>query len=338
MIQTGFLRLAINRISVLRPHEKAQLEELVDSESFFRTLSARTLSGIVGRRVDLLETAPEELLELAARDERFLATRGCLALPIDDPRYPAALREIYDPPYLLYVRGTLPDDTRPSIAIVGTRKPTVAAMIATRRLACDIAASGLPVISGLARGIDASAHEGALAAGRDGGSTGAILASGIDVVTPSSNRGLARAALDNGGFLATEYPPGTPPQKWHFPARNRIISGLCRGVVVVQAPARSGALITADYALDQGRDLFVHEVGTAPPVGAGSAELAEDGAMVIQSAAEILEEWGLPGVTGAVQTGAARAAGGDVLAATTEEAARARVREMRDALAREVSG
>lgn len=335
-MDVALLRLAINRISALRPHEKAQLEELVDSETFFRSLSPVTLSRIVGRRIDALDASPDELLARAERDLAFLESRECLALALDDPRYPALLREIYDPPYLLYLRGELPTDAVPSVAVVGTRKPTVAAVIAARRLGCDLAAAGVPVVSGLARGIDAAAHEGALAAGRAGGSSGAILASGIDVVAPASNRGLARALLDHGGFLATEYPPGTPPLKWHFPARNRIISGLCRGTVVVQAPARSGALITADYALDQGRDLFVHEVGTAPPFGAGSAELAEDGAIVVTSASVILDEWGLSPAPVAPPAEPSGESGADVFAATTEAAARARADEIRAALSREV--
>jgi DNA processing protein len=120
-----------------------------------------------------------------------------------------------------------------------------------------------------------------------------VLASGVDLITPASNRSLAGEILEHGGFLASEYSPGVPPQKYHFPARNRIISGLARGVVVVQAPIRSGALITAEYALDQGRDLFVHSSGLDGPTGAGTADLASDGAPVISSADEVFRDWGV---------------------------------------------
>lgn len=291
MIPEPLLRLAINRFDTLRPNEKCLVEDLVDSEELFRALTPTLLSQMVGRQVGTrrADAAPEELLRRAERDLAFLRSRGIRAISQADRRYPAALREIYDPPYLLYVRGELPDGDTPSVAVVGTRRPTAAATLAAERLGAQIAAAGLTVVSGLALGVDVAAHRGALARGR----TGAILASGIDIVSPSSHRGVARAILDAGGYLATEYAPGVAPLKYHFPARNRIISGLARGVVIVQAPARSGALITADYALDHGRDLFVHRAGLEPPEGAGSAELAADGALIVDCAADILGEWGV---------------------------------------------
>jgi DNA processing protein len=119
-----------------------------------------------------------------------------------------------------------------------------------------------------------------------------VLGCGPDLVVPASSRGAARRLLEAGGMLLSEYPPGTPPRTWHFPERNRIISGLCRAVVVVEAPAGSGALYTADFALEQGRDLYVHAAGLAGSTGAGTRRLAEDGAVVIRSAAGILADWG----------------------------------------------
>ncbi len=144
------------------------------------------------------------------------------------------------------------------------------------------------MVSGLARGIDRESHEGCEEAGC---ASVAVLGNGIDLVYPSSSRAAAMALLARGGAIVSEYPPGVPPLKWHFPARNRIISGLCRGVVVVQAPARSGALFTAEYALDQGRDLWVHAAGMAGTAGDGTRELARSGARVIRDATEILDEW-----------------------------------------------
>jgi DNA processing protein len=148
------------------------------------------------------------------------------------------------------------------------------------------------VVSGLALGIDAMAHRGNL----DGGAaTFAVLGSGADEIYPAGNRMLAKRIIENGGAVLSEYPPGTGPRAWHFPARNRIISGLARGTVVVEAPARSGALITARCALDQNRDLWVASAEGSPPLGAGAAKLAEDGAGLIESAAGILAEWNWPG-------------------------------------------
>jgi DNA processing protein len=154
-----------------------------------------------------------------------------------------------------------------------------------------LAKGGLPVVSGLALGIDAMAHRGNL---EGGAPTVAVLGSGLDMLYPASNRPLARRVLENGGLLLSEYPPGTGPFKWNFPARNRIISALARGVVIVEAPLKSGALITARFAIEQNRDLWVASAGTVSPLGEGTAKLAEEGAPVIKSGCDILEEWGLP--------------------------------------------
>ena len=283
------LRLAIQRITVLRPHEKLQLEEIVDSEAFFLALSAPLLSQIIGRRVSPLARLPEALLRLAEYDQRILTERGIVALHVNDRHYPAQLREIFDPPYLIFVRGELPEPGVPMVAIVGTREPSAPASLAARRLGRELAEAGIPVVSGLARGIDVAAHQGALA----GGTTGAVLACGADAVYPKGHRRVASQILEHGGFLVSEYSPGVAPLKYHFPARNRIISGLARAVVVVQAPAKSGALITADYALDHRRDLAVHAAGLEGTVGQGSKDLAADGALIISSAADVLAEWGV---------------------------------------------
>lgn len=288
MIPDMLLRLAINRLTV-RPSEKQTLEELVDSEEFFRALTPALLSQILGRPIARMESRPDDLLRRAERDLSFLRARGCHALSLYDRRYPAALQEIYDPPYLLYLRGELPAIDRPMVALVGTRDPGASAAIAARTLAGEFARSGVAVVSGLARGIDVEAHLGAM----EHGITGAVLASGVDLITPSAHRGVAARMLDRGGFLLSEYAPGVPPVKYHFPARNRIISGLSRAVIVLQAPAKSGALITADYALDQGRDLFVHRAGIEGARGAGSGALAADGAPIIDSASEVFREWGI---------------------------------------------
>ena len=292
------LALAINRLQVLKSNEKLLLAEVVDTVEFYRSLDHRALGRVIGRPLREGSAFPVETLRAAERDLLFCKERNVSIITFWDSQYPGALREIFDPPFLLFVRGCLPNPGRPSIAVVGTREPTAAAVVAAERLALGIAAAGNPVISGLARGIDASAHRGALRAcsNRAPGAapTGAVLGCGIDRVYPASNRSLASGILKAGGFLMSEYSPGIGVAKYHFPARNRIISGISRGVVVVQAPARSGALITADYALDQGRDLFVHAAGLIGPVGAGTRELAEDGAQIIDGPEGIFEEWGVP--------------------------------------------
>jgi DNA processing protein len=208
----------------------------------------------------------------------------------DAPPYPPLLGEIFDPPAVLYYRGTLPDPARPAVALVGTRRPSAAASRQALVLGREFARRGITVISGLALGIDALAHRGCL---EGGGRTVAVLGSSLDEVYPASNRNLARRILETGGALVSEYPGGTKPRKWHFPQRNRIISGLARGTVIVEAPAKSGALYTGQFALEQGRDLWVASAGFASPLGDGCRKLAGEGCRVISSAAEVLLEWGM---------------------------------------------
>ena len=287
------LPLAIARLPGIRLTERLLLDDVVDSVEFFRSLDGCTVQQIIGRRMDPVAFRPEEALRQAERDLDYCTRRSIGIITFWDSRYPAALREIFDPPLLLFVRGSLPADDRPVLAVVGTREPSAAAVAAAESIAADLAAGGFPVVSGLARGIDAAAHRGAIRACHGGAPTGAVLGCGIDGVCPASNRILAGDILQSGGFIMSEYPPGTRPAKYHFPARNRIISGISRGVVVVQAPARSGALITAEYALDQGRDLFVHSAGITGAVGAGTHELAQDGARIVSGACDVYDEWGL---------------------------------------------
>ncbi|MDR2552454.1 MAG: DNA-processing protein DprA [Treponema sp.] len=208
----------------------------------------------------------------------------------DSPLYPPLLGEIYDPPAVLYYRGRLPNPELPAVALVGTRRPSAAASLQALKLGREFAFRGITVISGLALGIDALAHRGCL---EGGGHTVAVLGSGLDEVYPVSNRILARRILETGGALVSEYENGVKPRKWHYPQRNRIISGMARGTVIVEAPAFSGALHTARFALEQGRDLFVASSGLASPLGAGTKKLADDGCRVVSRAVEVLEEWGI---------------------------------------------
>ena len=170
----------------------------------------------------------------------------------ESPDYPAALAGLPDPPPYLFVRGTIEERDRAAVAIVGTRHATEYGKGIAAKLASDLAQRGVTVVSGLARGVDTQAHKGAVDAG---GRTFAVCGCGLDVAYPSENRTLMEQ-IENAGACVSEFAPTVHPESWHFPARNRIISGLSVGVVVVEAAERSGALITADFALEQGREVF----------------------------------------------------------------------------------
>jgi DNA processing protein len=205
----------------------------------------------------------------------------------NDPGFPAVLAEIADPPWLLWGRGSWPEEGLFRVAVVGTRQPTEAAKRAAVRFGTELAAASVVVVSGLARGIDACAHAGAL----ESGLTVAVLGNGIDTVSPIGNRRLAARILAAGGALVSEYGPGDVALPYRFVARNRLISGLCRSVMVVQAPVKSGALITADFALDQGRDVVVHPVGLEGERGAGTRDLSRQGAPVVETFEGLQAVW-----------------------------------------------
>ena len=206
-----------------------------------------------------------------------------------DTRYPELLRHIAVPPMGLWVLGPLEVQAR-AIALVGTRRPSPYGRRVAGRLAADLAAEGVVVVSGLALGIDGEAHEGAISTGR----TWAVLGSGLDRVHPASHRGLARRIIQAGGCLISEYPPETEPAPWRFPARNRIVSGLCQGTVVIEAPARSGALLTAGHALEQDREVMAVPGPVDSPGSAGPHALMRDGARPVRDAADVLLEFGWP--------------------------------------------
>ncbi|MCL1818105.1 MAG: DNA-processing protein DprA [Spirochaetaceae bacterium] len=288
-MSSSLLLLAIHAIPRLAESEKLALAERAADADAFCCLSFADVEEICGRRLSLRYWNPGALLEEAAITLRALSARGIRLLGYHDPEYPPQLREIFDPPFLLFCRGLVPAWDRAGLAIVGTRYPSGAGRRAAWETAREAAENGIAVVSGLARGIDAEAHRGCLNAG---GKTIAVLGNGADTVYPASHRALASRILEAGGLLLTEYAPGAGVRKYFFPARNRIISGLCRGVLVAEAPAKSGALITADYALQQGRDLYVHELGLAGPSGEGTRRLAEEGAPVIDGLGAIVRDWG----------------------------------------------
>lgn len=224
---------------------------------------------------------------------------GARVVTVIDAEYPAALREIHDPPLALYVRGSLRSGDKHALAVVGTRHPTHYGREVAERFAGQLARSGMTVVSGLAEGIDTAAHKGALKAG---GRTLAVIGSGLDCVYPPSNRELAGQIAEQGALM-TEFPFGRQPDRTTFPIRNRIVSGLSTGIVVVEAGLKSGALITARQAAEQGRNVFVVPGRIDSPASQGCHELIRCGAALVRSVEDILAEYEFllrPGVLPAV--------------------------------------
>ena len=211
------------------------------------------------------------------------------ALPRRSKLFPRLLAELHDPPAQLYVRGDVTVLSEPAVAIVGARSCSAYGAQVARSLAGELAIAGLVVVSGLARGIDAEAHRGTLALG---GRTVAVLGCGIDRDYPRSHAELARRIRADGAVVS-EYPPGVEPAPWRFPARNRIIAGLCAATVVVEARERSGALITADFALELGRDVFAVPGEITSALSAGTNDLLRQGAAPLLSAADVLTALGV---------------------------------------------
>jgi len=230
---------------------------------------------------DKVLSAAEEILEICQQKRIHLLT-------IRDAGYPAKLKNIADPPVLLYYKGSLPDfDGNPVIGVVGTRKASAYGLTVAKRMGYQIGRCGGIVVSGMAKGIDAMAMSGAMTAGE---TVVGVLGCGADVVYPLSNRSLFRDTEEHGCILS-EFAPGTPPMPYHFPKRNRIIAALSNGVLVVEAPEKSGALITARQALDQGRDVFTVPGNIDVPSFEGSNQLLRDGAIPVFSGWDVVSEY-----------------------------------------------
>ncbi|HYS54122.1 MAG TPA: DNA-processing protein DprA [Thermoanaerobaculia bacterium] len=211
------------------------------------------------------------------------------AVAIVDGQYPALLREMVDPPFALFYRGDLSLLQRPMVAMVGSRRASAYGMNAAAHLARQLVSAGVVIVSGLARGIDAASHQAAL---EGGGKTVAVLGTGIDLVYPRSHSRLSRDIAEHGVVL-TEFPPGTPPLAANFPIRNRVISGMTLGTVIVEATSRSGSLITARMAAEQGREVFAVPGSIFASGSEGTHRLIQYGAKLVHDANDILEE--LPG-------------------------------------------
>ena len=265
----------------------ALLQRFADAEDIYYAAAVEyaRVEGLSAEAVSSLQekslTEAEQILADCRRENIHILTW-------QDALYPKRLKNIADPPVVLYYKGSLPQvDALPCIAVVGTRSASAYGMSTAKRMGYQIAACGGITVSGVASGIDAMAMRGALSAGAP---VIGVLGCGADVVYPVSNRALY-ADTQRQGCLLTEFPPGTPPLGWNFPRRNRIISGLSCGVLVVEAPEKSGALITARQAADQGRDVFVVPGNIDVPSCKGSNALLRDGAIAVSSGWDVMSEY-----------------------------------------------
>ena len=265
----------------------ALLRAFPDIESLY---GARAEDYVQAEGVDskCLDALCDKSLSEANRILGSCLEKGIHVLTYQDAAYPTRLKHIPAPPLTLYYQGNLPDfDAEPAVAVVGTRRASAYGCMTARRMGYQIARCGGLVVSGAAGGVDTLAMKGALLAERP---VVGVLGNGLDVIYPRSNRDLYRDVACR-GCLISEFPPGTPPLGRNFPRRNRIISGLCCGVVVVEAPEKSGALITAQLALDQGRDVFAVPGNVDAACSAGSNGLLREGAIVAQSGWDVMEEY-----------------------------------------------
>jgi DNA processing protein len=280
----GAALLALSRLKGIGPRRTERLRSAFGSGVAAAEASAAERSAALERRLP----AKRPDLDRAEADLAAWRDLGIEAIPVGGDRYPAALAAIYDPPPLLYLRGERRALSGRAVAVIGSRNASPHGTRFAESLAGDLAARGALVVSGLAYGIDAAAHRGAL--GR--GLTAAVLGSPVDRPTPAGQSTLADSIVAGGGALVSEYPPGDPVTPGHFVERNRIVSGLCAAVVVVEAGERSGALHTCDFALDQGRTVMAVPGRPSDPMSAGALALLRDGAAPVTGIDDVMAALG----------------------------------------------
>ena len=287
----AWLRLA--RLEIAPRKVYALLAHFSNPQAIFDAGEAEfsSIAGINSAIIEKLILSSEETSESDSleQDIERLGAVGARIVPMTDPEYPHNLKEVFDPPPALFVRGRLVESDRFAMAVVGSRQPSPYGAAMAERLARDLASRRLTIVSGGARGIDSAAHKGALAAE---GRTIAVLGCGIDQVYPPENAQLFDRIAESGAIIS-EFPPGAGPDAWRFPARNRLISGLSLGVIVAEGAEDSGALITAQYAADQGREVFAVPGNVDNARTRGPHRLIKDGAKLVESASDVLEELGV---------------------------------------------
>lgn len=283
---TPYHWFALKSIPLLGNVTCRRLVESFGSPAKVLSASAGEIAAVAGVRTSLADALKShDYRQDAERGVASLEKSGARLVTLLDDEYPILLKEIADPPPFFYLKGKLPPPGI-SIAVVGSRRASQYGLAATRRLAAELAEQGVTIVSGLAMGVDAAAHRTAL---QSGGSTVGVLGCGIDIVYPSENRLLYRE-MEERGAIISEFPPGTEPVAQNFPRRNRIISGLSRGVLVVEAAEKSGSLITARFALEQGREVFAVPGGIDTRASRGGNSLIKQGAKLVETAADILGE------------------------------------------------
>ncbi|CEM60816.1 DNA-protecting protein DprA [Treponema phagedenis] len=282
------INIALSHCYFLKGKERLFLNSVLDTLQELAVLSIDDLAQLIKRPLRIQNFQLSDLPMLVAKDMKLMQAYNISLLSIEDEAFPVSLKEIFDAPPVIFYRGTFPKDAAQSVGMVGTRSPTGAGIKTALDFAKEFGEARVPVISGLARGIDAFSHKGAI---EGGGCTVAVLACGVDRIYPRSNARLAAKIIETGGCILSEYPPGEDVMKYRFPQRNRIISGISRAVVIVEAPEKSGALITADFALEQGKDVFVCASVLESVQNAGGEKLYKDGAFAVNSAKEVLNDW-----------------------------------------------
>ena len=282
--------IALNNVPNLGPSRISAVYRQTGSIDSFFYGRAVDISDILKMNVNTISTMLKAIDLQRAKEELTLCSkRGIGVVTPGCPNYPRLLSEIHDPPPVLYYLGRLPQE-KLLLGVVGSRKATRYGRSVASRLVSELCRGQIGIVSGLAAGIDSSAHQACL---QESGYTVAVLGNGVDITYPAGNRELQRAVQGKGGCVISEFPPGTGPRSSHFPRRNRIISGLCRGLLVVEAGLKSGAMITVGFALDQGRDVFSVPGNIDSPQSAGTNHLIRMGAKPVLSVIDILEEYGL---------------------------------------------
>jgi DNA processing protein len=299
MLASGELAAWLRLTESLGPAAVRRLLAMAGSpEAVFELPAAALDQALSGKQREAFNRPPDYLPELITRAEAWLAEPGQELLALGDPDYPPRLLATADPPLLLWLQGRRELLAVPSIAIVGSRNPTAQGRDNARAFSRALARAGYAVVSGLALGVDAAAHEGALDAG---GATLAVVGTGLDQVYPPRNQSLAARLLAGGGLIVSEYSLGTPVTPGNFPRRNRIIAGLTQGCLVVEAAVQSGSLITARQAAEAGREVFAIPGSIHSPQARGCHALIRQGAKLVESAQDVLEELAPPSAA-ALQT------------------------------------
>ncbi|MDR2462872.1 MAG: DNA-processing protein DprA [Verrucomicrobiales bacterium] len=281
--------LVLNSLRLIGPARVRRLRQAFGSVEKIFSQSASALAAVdgIGQKIAQSLREWERNFDLA-EELRRLVELNVSVIDCEDERYPKQLTEIYDPPLVLYYKGDLAAVNRRGVGVVGSRQTSHYGLETAKKLSYQMAYAGLTVTSGLARGIDTAAHQGALAAK---GRTVAVLGCSLDLMYPPENQALADAMIENNGLLLSEFSLKTPPDKQTFPMRNRIVSGLSGGVLVIEAGEHSGALITARMAADQGRQVFAVPGRIDNPQAKGCHRLIKDGAKLVESVDDILAEF-----------------------------------------------